>query len=146
MTEYYKRPEETAKVIKDGWFHTEDLLRRRDNGYYEFAGRIKDIIRRGGENISVSEVESVVGEHPKVLQAELVGIPDPRYEEVGIVFIRLKPGETCTEEEIHTFCKERLAKYKVPQYVRFVSDFPLTATGKVQKYVLKEQAIKGFST
>jgi fatty-acyl-CoA synthase len=142
MNEYYKRPEETAKVIRDGWFHTEDLLMRREDGYYEFAGRIKDIIRRGGENISVSEVESVVGEHPKVAQAELIGLPDPRYEEVGMLFVRLQQDESCTEEEIREFCRERLAKYKVPQYVQFISEFPLTATGKVQKYVLKEMAIK----
>jgi fatty-acyl-CoA synthase len=141
LKEYYKVVEETKKAIdNDGWFHTGDLLRERDDGYFEFVGRIKDMIKSGGENVSVAEVENCICSHPSVLQCEVAGIPDPKYDEVGMAFIMIKEGEKCSVDEIIEFCKKRLANFKIPKYVEFVNEYPVTATGKVQKFKLKELA------
>lgn len=139
---YYKQPEETRKVLTDGWFHTGDFMRQRSDGYFEFVGRSKDIIKRGGENVSPAEVEACISKYPGVEHVEVVGIPDKKYDEIGVAFIKRKEGMEITEQEILDFCANHLAKFKIPAHVLFVNEFPQTATGKIQKFKLREQAVK----
>ncbi len=144
MKGYYKKPEETTKTIDSrGWLHTGDLgLMDPQSGYLKFTGRFKDILRVGGENVSALEVESFLLRHPKVKQAQVVGVPDLRLTEVGMAFLELKEGMSATEEEILNFCKGKIANFKVPRYVIFVREFPLTGSGKIQKFKLKERALE----
>lgn len=143
---YYKQPEETRKVLIDGWFHTGDLMRQRSDGYYEFIGRSKDLIKRGGENVSPPEVEACISRHPVVDHVEILGIPDKKYGEVGVAFIKLKYGAKASETDILDFCSDHLARFKIPAHVLFVDRFPQTATGKIQKFKLRDQAITELST
>jgi fatty-acyl-CoA synthase len=141
LKEYYKKKTETEEAINpEGWFHTGDLVRQRSDGYFEFVGRIKDIIKRGGENVSVAEVENTICGHPAVLQCEVVGVSDAKYDEVGMAFVILREGMSCTSEEIIAFCRKRLSSFKIPKYVEFMEEYPVTATGKVQKFKLRELA------
>lgn len=145
MKGYYKKPEETAKVFdKDGWFHTGDIIKLDENGYLTFMGRSKDIIISGGENVDPVEVENFLSRHPKVLKAEVIGVPDKRLNEVVMAFIALKEGEKAQEDEIEAFCKGKIANFKIPKYVRFIDyqGFPTTSFGKVQKFKLREMALK----
>jgi fatty-acyl-CoA synthase len=143
MKEYYKMPEETAKAFdKNGWFRTGDLGVMNDKGYIKITGRIKDMFITGGVNAYPAEIESFLYTHPKVAVVSVVGVPDRRMGEVGMAFIKLKEGQTATTEEFIAFARDKMANYKAPKYVKFVTDFPMTPTGKVQKFVLKEQAIK----
>lgn len=144
MKGYYKKPEETAKAIDaQGWLHTGDLgLIDPQTGYLKFTGRFKDMLRVGGENVSAMEVESFMLTHPKVKQAQVVGVPDPRLTEVGMAFLEIKEGMSATEEEILSFCKGKIANFKIPRYVIFVKEFPMTGSGKIQKFKLKEQALE----
>jgi len=144
MKGYYKKPEETAKAIdSQGWLHTGDLgWIDPKTGYLKFTGRFKDMLRVGGENVSAMEVESFLLTHPKVKQAQVVGVPDPRLTEVGMAFLELKEGVSASEEEILSFCKGKIANFKIPRYVTFVREFPMTGSGKIQKFMLKEQALK----
>lgn len=143
MKEYYRQPEETAKAFdKRGWYHTGDLAVMDEKGYIKITGRLKDMYISGGVNAFPAEIESFLFAHPKVAMVTVLGVPDRRMGEVGAAFIRLKEGQTATEEEIIAFAKGKLANYKVPKYVRFVNDFPMTLTGKVQKFVLKERLVK----
>lgn len=143
MLGYYKNPEATAAAIDaDGWLHTGDLAVRRPDGYYHITGRIKDMVIRGGENIYPREVEEYLFRHPAVEQASVVGVPDPKYVEELCAWIKLKPGQTSTEEEIRAYVKAGLAHFKVPKYVRFVDAFPQTVTGKIQKFKIREQMIE----
>ena len=144
MKGYYKKPEETAKAIDpQGWLHTGDLgLVDPKNGYLRFTGRFKDMLRVGGENVSAMEVESFLLTHPKVKQAQVVGVPDPRLTEAGMAFLELKEGMTATEEEILSFCKGKIANFKIPRYVTFVKEFPLTGSCKIQKFKLKQLALE----
>jgi fatty-acyl-CoA synthase len=140
MLGYYKDPEATARAIdKENWLHTGDLAVRLSNGYYRITGRIKDLVIRGGENIYPREVEEFLFTHPAVEQASVVGVPDDKYGEELCAWIRLKQDTNATEEEIRQFCKQKLAHYKVPRYVRFVEAFPQTVTGKIQKFKIREQ-------
>jgi fatty-acyl-CoA synthase len=141
MLGYYKDPEATARAIdRDGWLHTGDLAVRLSNGYYRITGRIKDMVIRGGENIYPREIEEFLFTHPAVEQASVVGVPDDKYGEELCAWIRLKVGvQTPSEDEIRQFCKQKLAHYKVPRYVRFVEAFPQTVTGKIQKFKIREQ-------
>jgi fatty-acyl-CoA synthase len=142
MLGYYKNPEATAAAIDaDGWLHTGDLSVRQPNGYYRITGRIKDMVIRGGENIYPREVEEFLFTHPAVEQVSVVGVPDPKYVEELCAWIKLRPGAGATEDEIRDFCRARLAHYKVPRYVRFVSQFPQTVTGKIQKFKIRQQMI-----
>jgi acyl-CoA synthetase (AMP-forming)/AMP-acid ligase II len=137
MLGYYKNPAETAKAIDgEGWLHTGDLGLLRASGELEYSGRIKEMLRVGGENLAPAEVEEVLCQHPKVRQAAVVGIPDDRLIEVPAAVLELKPGEQCTAEEIVAFCKEKLASYKVPRAVAFVDSLPMTGSGKIQKFRL----------
>src|SRR5262249_36165268 len=134
MLGYYNMPEQTARAIDaDGWLHTGDLASRMANGYYRITGRIKDMVIRGGENIYPREIEEFLYTHPAVQDVSVVGVPDPKYIEELAAWIRLKPGQTATEADIREFCRGSLAHYKVPKYIRFVSEFPQTVTGKIQK-------------
>lgn len=142
---YYKQPQETGKVLTDGWFHTGDLMRGRPDGYYEFVGRSKDLIKRGGENVSPPEIEACIVRHPAVDHVEVLGIPDAKYGEVGVAFVKLKEGANTSEADILDFCSGRLARFKIPAHVLFVQGFPQTATGKIQKFRLREQAINELS-
>jgi fatty-acyl-CoA synthase len=144
MRGYYKKPEETARAIDpQGWLHTGDLgLIDPKTRYLKFTGRFKDMLRVGGENVSAMEVESFLLTHPKVKQAQVIGVPDPRLTEVGMAFLQLKEGMSATEEEILAFCKGKIAGFKIPRYVIFVKEFPMTGSGKIQKFKLKEQALE----
>jgi fatty-acyl-CoA synthase len=143
MKGYYKMPEETAKVIdKDGWLHTGDLAVMDENGYCKITGRIKQMIIRGGENIYPKEIEEYLYTHPKISDVQIYGVPDRKYGEQVMAAVILKNGETMDEEEVKAFCKGRIANYKIPRYVKFVDSYPMTASGKIQKFKLREMAIK----
>jgi fatty-acyl-CoA synthase len=136
---YWNNPEATAQTIRDGWLHTGDLARRDAEGYYYIVGRLKDMIISGGENVYPAEVESVLHAHPAVAEAALIGVPDPKWGEVGRAIVALRPGAQVTAEELLAFCRERLAGYKVPKSVVFVDALPKTGAGKVDKQRLKEE-------
>ena len=136
---YWRKPEETAKVLRDGWFHTGDLAKRDRDGFYYIVGRKKEMIISGGENIYLAEVEGVIVAHPKVKEVAVIGVPDPQWGEVGRAIVVLKPGETATEEEIKEFCNDKLARYKVPKSVVFADELPRNPYGKVIRTELKER-------
>jgi fatty-acyl-CoA synthase len=141
MKGYYKMDEATAHTIdQDKWLHTGDLGVVDENGYYKVTGRIKDMIIRGGENIYPRELEEFFFTHPKVLNVQVVGIADKKYGEQVMAAIQLKNGDkaTATAEEFIEFCKGKIARHKIPKYWEFVDEFPMTASGKIQKYKLKE--------
>lgn len=139
MLGYYNNPVETAKAIDaEGWLHTGDRGVLLASGELKYSGRIKDMLRVGGENIAPAEIEEALCQHPKVRQAAVVGIPDDRLIEVPAAVLELKPGEQCTAEEIIAYCKDRLAGYKVPRAVAFVSALPMTGSGKIQKFRLRQ--------
>ena len=136
---YYKDPELTAAAIDDeGYFHTGDLASTTPEGNLVFAGRLKDILKVGGENVSAVEVEAFLATHPAIDIAQVVGADDARYDEVPAVFIQTRPGATVTEEDIIDFCRGQIATFKVPRYVRFVNEWPMSGT-KIQKFRLREQ-------
>lgn len=139
MKGYYKMPEATAQVIdKDGWLHTGDLGVRDENGYYRITGRLKDMIIRGGENIYPREIEEFLYTHPAVSDVQVVGVRDSKYGEEVLACVILKPDADETEESIVAFVRDGLAKHKAPRYVRFLDSFPMTASGKIQKYRLRD--------
>ncbi len=140
MQGYYKDPEQTAASIEDGWFKTGDLARRDGDGYYYFVARKKDIIRRRGENISGAEIDRVVGDHPAVMLCAAIPVPSELGEDEILVAIVKKPGVDVSAPEIAAWCRERLAAIKVPRYVAFVDSLPLTATQRVQKFQLRQDA------
>lgn len=135
---YWHRPEESAQAIRDGWLHTGDLARYDSEGYYYIVGRLKDMIISGGENVYPAEVEAVLSEHPSVSSAALIGVPDPRWGEVGRAIVVVKQGHEPAEDDLIQFCQERLARYKTPRSVVFVDSLPLTGAGKVDKRLLVE--------
>ncbi|MBM7691685.1 fatty-acyl-CoA synthase [Peribacillus deserti] len=143
MEGYYKDPETTAAAIKDGWFHTGDLAVTHPDGYIEIQDRAKDLIISGGENISSTEVEGVLYKHPDILEAAVIAIPDEKWGEVPKAIIVLQPGATLAEEEIVKFCRSKMAHFKAPKAVEFVEALPKTATGKLQKYRLREMHCNG---
>ena len=143
MRGYYKMPEATAAAIdKDGWLHSGDLARRDSNGYYKITGRIKDMIIRGGENIYPKEIEDFLYTNPKVKDVQVIGVPDKQYGEEIMACIILREGESATEEEIKDFCRASMAKHKTPRYVRFVTEFPMNAAGKILKYKMRDDAVE----
>ena len=143
MKGYYKMPEATAAVIdRDGFLHSGDLARLDENGYFMITGRIKDMIIRGGENIYPKEIEDFLYTHEKVSDVQVIGVPDKDYGEQIMACIILKPGTTSTEEEMKQYVMDHMAKHKVPYYVRFVDSFPMNAAGKIQKYKMREEAVR----
>jgi fatty-acyl-CoA synthase len=143
MKGYDQDPEATARAIdKDCWLHTGDLATMRPDGYFRITGRLKDMIIRGGENIYPREVEEFLYTHPKVADVQVVGLPDERLGETVAAWIKLKAGETAGEDEIREFCKGRIAHFKIPQIIRFVDCFPMTVTGKIQKYLIRQTEIR----
>ena len=141
MRGYWDDPVRTAEVIKDGWMHTGDLATIDDEGYCNIVGRAKDMLIRGGENVYPREIEEFLFRHPKVQSAQVFGVPDQKYGEEICAWIVLKPGSDCTEDEIREFCRNQIAHYKVPRYIRFVREMPMTVTGKAQKFVMRERMI-----
>ena len=140
MHGYWDDEEKTKQAIDpQGWMHTGDLATLDEAGYCNIVGRVKDLIIRGGENISPREIEEFLYRHPKIQDVQVFGIPDRRYGEVVCAWIKLKAGERCDAETIRTFCKEQIAHYKVPTHVRFVEQFPMTVTGKIQKYLMRQE-------
>lgn len=142
MKGYYKKPELTAETIRNGWLHSGDLGVMDEEGYFRITGRVKEMFTVGGFNVSPPEIEGFLRKYLKVEDVTVVGVPDKRLGEVGAAYIRLKQGETATEQEIIDYCKEKLADIKVPRYVFFVKEFPLNPQGKVQKFKLREQFVK----
>jgi fatty-acyl-CoA synthase len=140
MSGYYQDPEATERAMGDGWFHSGDAAVVHPDGYAEIRDRIKDVIISGGENISSVEVEGTLLRHPAVLEAAIVGLPDERWGETPQAFVVLRDGQVATEDEIIAFARERLAHFKAPRGVTFVTELPKTATGKIQKYVLRSGA------
>jgi fatty-acyl-CoA synthase len=143
MKGYWDDPEQTRAVIdSDGWMHTGDLGVLDEHGYAKITGRLKDMLIRGGENVFPREIEEFLYTHPKVQAVQVFGVPDERFGEEVCAWIQLKAGQQATEAEVRDFCKDRIAHFKVPRYVRFVDAFPMTVTGKVQKYVMRDQMIE----
>jgi fatty-acyl-CoA synthase len=142
MKGYYKNPEATAQAIdSEGWLHTGDLAVMDEKGYCRITGRLKDMIIRGGENVYPLEIEEFLYTHPKVLDVQVVGVPDPKYGEEVMAWIRLKEGESATEEEMKEYCRGKIARFKIPRYIQFCEEFPMTASGKIQKFKLRQEAM-----
>ena len=141
-TGYWKNPEAAAAALIDGWFHTGDMARQDTDGFFTIVGRFKDMIISGGENVYAAEVEAVFREHASVAEAALIGKPDGKWGEVGLMIVQLQPGQTAVAEELQSFCRTRLASYKVPKEIVFVDELPISPYGKVEKVKLKEQFLK----
>jgi fatty-acyl-CoA synthase len=145
MKGYYKNAEATAAAIEeDGWLHTGDLAILDDRGYFKITGRAKDVIIRGGENIYPREVEEFLYTHPLIVAAQVVGVPDAKYGETSAAWVKLKPGSTLTLEELKSFCEGNIAHFKIPRYLKITDDFPMTVTGKIQKFRMREISIAEF--
>ena len=143
MLGYYREPERTREAIdEDGWLHTGDLGLREASGCFRITGRLKDMIIRGGENIYPREIEEYLYRHPAVEEVQIVGVPDAKYGEEVLAWIKLRAGKTATDEEIRAYCRAGLAHCKTPRYIQFVSSFPTTVTGKIQKFRIREQAVQ----
>ena len=142
MRGYWDDPERSAEALDAaGWMHSGDLATIDEHGYCTIVGRLKDMLIRGGENIYPREIEEFLLRHPKVQSAQVFGVPDHRLGEEVCAFIVLKPNQSATAEEIQSFCRSQISHHKVPRYIRFVPEFPMTATGKPQKYVMREQIV-----
>jgi fatty-acyl-CoA synthase len=143
MLGYWNDPERTAEAIDAArWMHTGDLAQMDDDGYLNIVGRIKDMIIRGGENVYPREIEEFLYTHPDILDVQVIGVPDVKYGEEIMAWVKLRDGATGVDAEaIRAYCQGRIAHYKVPRYVHFTDEFPMTVTGKIQKYKMRETAI-----
>ncbi len=145
MKGYYKMPDETAQAVdKDGWLHSGDIAAVDENGYYRITGRIKDMIIRGGENIYPKEIEEFLYTNPAVKDVQVIGVPSEQYGEEVMACIILKDGMKLTEDEVKDFVSANLARHKVPKYVKFMDAFPVTASGKIKKYMLRDMAAEEY--
>lgn len=143
MPGYWNDPEKTAENIdQTRWIRSGDVATLDEEGFCNIVGRIKEMVIRGGEKIFPREIEEFLFTNPKVEDVQVIGVPDPKYGEEVCAWIKLRPGESATEEEMRAFCKGKIAHFKIPHYVKFVEDFPMTVTGKVQKFIMREQMIK----
>ena len=143
MLGYYNMPEMTAQAIDaDGWLHSGDLAVRLPNGYYRITGRIKDMICRGGENIYPREIEEFLYTLPEIQDVAVVGIPDPVFVEDVAAWIVLREGHSLTEDDLRNRCRNAISHYKIPRHIRFVDKFPMTVTGKIQKFRIREIMIE----
>jgi len=142
MLGYWDDPEKTADAVDaDGWMHSGDLATMDEDGYVNIVGRIKDMIIRGGENVYPREIEEFLLTHPAVMDVQVIGVPDERYGEEIMAWVQLAPGGELTDDGLRSFCEGQIAHFKVPRYVKFVSEFPLTVTGKVRKVEMRDQSI-----
>jgi len=141
MLGYWDDETRTQESIRDGWMHTGDLATIDAEGYCNIVGRVKDMLIRGGENVYPREIEEFLFRHPKVQSVQVFGVPDPKYGEEICAWIVLKPEQGSTEDEIRAFCRDQIAHYKIPRYIRFVNEMPMTITGKVQKFVMRDRMI-----
>ncbi|MGA3400035.1 MAG: AMP-binding protein, partial [Acetobacteraceae bacterium] len=140
MLGYWDDAERTAQTIDAGrWMHTGDLATMDADGYLNIVGRIKDMVIRGGENVYPREIEEFLYRHPKIQDVQVFGVPDARYGEELCAWVKLRPGETLSAEAIRDFCRDQIAHYKVPRHIRFVDEFPMTVTGKIQKFIMRER-------
>jgi len=143
MRGYWKDPAQTASSVDEaGWMHTGDIATLDHEGFCNIVGRIKDVVIRGGENIYPREIEEFLYTHPGIETVQVFGVPDEKYGEELCVWIRLLTGASIDEGEVRAFCEGRIAHYKVPRYVRFVDTFPTTVTGKIQKFVMRDEMIR----
>src|ERR671917_470657 len=146
MKGYYKMPDKTAEVIdEDGWLHTEDLATMDEDGYVKITGRADDMIIRGGENIYPREIEEFLYTHPEISDVQVYGVPDEKYGERVAAAIIKKKDVSLTDEDVKEYCRENIAHYKVPEYVDYVEEYPMTASGKIQKYKLREAAVERYN-
>lgn len=142
MRGYWNDDERTAEAVDAaGWMHTGDLATIDEMGYGNIVGRIKDMVIRGGENLYPREIEEFLYRHPKIQDVQIFGVPDPRFGEELCAWVMLREGESATPEEIKDFCRGQIAHYKIPRYVKFVTEFPMTVTGKIQKFAMRDQMI-----
>jgi fatty-acyl-CoA synthase len=142
MLGYWDDPEATRAAIDEArWMHTGDLAVMDDEGYVKIVGRAKDMVIRGGENIYPREIEELLYTHPAIADVQVIGVPDDRYGEELCAWVVLRDGAELEEEAVREFCRGKIARYKAPRYVRFVDGFPLTVTGKVQKFRMRELEI-----
>ncbi|HSZ94024.1 MAG TPA: AMP-binding protein, partial [Acetobacteraceae bacterium] len=140
MLGYWDDAERTAQAIDPtGWMHTGDLATMDADGYCNIVGRIKDMVIRGGENVYPREIEEFLYRHPKIQDVQVFGVPDARYGEELCAWVKLRAGETLTAEELRNFCRDQIAHYKVPRHIRFVDEFPMTVTGKIQKFIMRDR-------
>jgi fatty-acyl-CoA synthase len=143
MLGYWSNEEATrAAIDAAGWMHTGDLATMDEEGYLNIVGRIKDMIIRGGENVYPREIEEFLYGHPKVQDVQVIGVPDEKYGEEIVAWVRLREGQAATAEEIRDFCRGKIAHYKIPRHVKFVDGFPMTVTGKVQKFLMREESVR----
>jgi fatty-acyl-CoA synthase len=142
MVGYWDNPAATAGAIdRDQWMHTGDLATMDEDGYIKIVGRLKDMVIRGGENISPREIEEYLYTHPAIQDVQVVGVPDERYGEEVMAWVICKHGHTVTAEDVRAFCRGKIAHYKIPRYVKVTDSWPMTVTGKVQKFKLRELAV-----
>jgi len=142
MLSYWENDEATAQAIdRAGWMHTGDLATVDEDGYANIVGRIKDMVIRGGENVYPREVEEFLYQHPAIGDVQVVGVPDEKYGEELCAWVRLKEGHSVDGEELREWCRGRIASFKIPRYWRFVEEFPMTVTGKVQKFKMRESSV-----
>jgi fatty-acyl-CoA synthase len=143
MLGYWNDESGTAAAIDTArWMHSGDLAVMKDDGYVNIVGRLKDMIIRGGENIYPREIEEFLHTHPKISDVQVIGVPDAKYGEEVCVWIRLREGQSSTPEEIRDYCRGQISTYKIPRYVRSTTEFPMTVTGKIQKFRMREQMIE----
>jgi fatty-acyl-CoA synthase len=142
MLGYWDEPEKTAEAIdRARWMHTGDIGVMDDEGYISVTGRLKDMVIRGGENVYPREIEEFLFTHPDILDAQVIGVPDARFGEELCAWVKLRTGETLTADEVREFCRDQIAHYKVPRHIRFVDEFPMTVTGKMQKFIMRERMV-----
>jgi len=143
MLRYWNDEEKTrASIDTAGWMHTGDLAAMDEEGYVNIVGRIKDMIISGGENVYPREIEEFLYSNPKISDVQVIGVPDKKYGEKIMAWVKLRKGEKVTGKELRKFCHNKIAQFKIPRYFKFVDSFPMTVTGKVQKNVMREQSIK----
>jgi len=142
MKGYYNNPDATREAIdEEGWLHTGDLAVMDESGYCKITGRLKDMVIRGGENIYPREIEEFLYQHPSVLDVQVIGVPDEKYGEETMAWIIPKEGESITAEAIREYCNGKISRHKIPRYIQFTDQYPMTASGKIQKYKLREQSL-----
>ena len=146
MLGYWGDEEKTREAVDAaGWMHTGDLAVMDAQGYVNIVGRLKDMVIRGGENIYPREIEEFLYSHPHIQDVQVIGVPDEKYGEELCAWVKLREGQSVTADEVRAFCKGQIAHYKVPRHIRFVDEFPMTITGKIQKYIMRQQTIEALA-